>query len=206
MLIIILICALLWLEFWDMPAGIFWKNKAQFCEAKSHRIVQDALKEAENKRKELLIEAKRSTFKRKDIFLKRVKGTPPGLQNTERRLVQKEEQLEKRMEDLEKEDKALQVRVQESSEKEEELRREFERYNRELERISGMTSDEAKDLLLKNLENEVKFEATKLINKIEEEAKRTAEKKAKRLLSRQFKELFRGDFRKHSYYRISSFR
>ena len=183
MLTIILICAL-------PVAGIlgyalrayFGRIKLNSAEAKSHRIVQDALKEAENKRKELLIEAKDQLLKEKNLLEKEARERRQELQNTEKRLVQKEEQLEKRVEDLDKEDKALQIRMQENSEKEEELRREFERYNRELERISGMTSDEAKDLLLKNLENEVKFEATKLINKIEEEAKRTAEKKAKEVI------------------------
>ena len=74
------------------------------------------------------------------------------------------------------------VKEQENQEKEEELRKEFERHKKELERVAGMTSDEAKQVLLKNLENETRFEASKIINKIEEEAKRAAEKKAKEII------------------------
>ena len=87
--------------------------------------------------------------------------------------------IDKRIEQIEKQDKLSTAREQELNEKAEELRKEFERHKKELERISGMTSDEAKDLLLKNVENEIRFEATKIINKIEEEAKRSADKKAK---------------------------
>ena len=96
--------------------------------------------------------------------------------------IQKEESIDARLEEIGKKEKILQIKEQESIEKEEELRKEFEKHRKELERISGMTSDEAKDLLLKNLENEVKFEATKLINKIEEDARRTAEKKGKEIV------------------------
>jgi ribonuclease Y len=183
MWIIILACAL-------PVAGIsgyalrayFGRIKLNSAEAKSHRIVQDALRDAEAKRKELLIETKDQLLKEKNLLEKESRERRQELQNIERRLIQKEEQLDRRVDEVEREDRAIQIKVQENRDKEEELRREFERYNKELERISGMTASEARDLLLKNLENEVKFEATRLINKIEEEAKRTADKKAKEVI------------------------
>ncbi len=158
------------------------KIKLSSAEARSHRILQDAVKDAENKRKELLIEAKDQLLKEKNLFEKEMRERRIELQTTEKRLVQKEEGLEQRSDSLEKRDKQIQLKEQENAEREDELRKEFERHYKELERISGMTTEEAKSLLLKNLENEVKFEATKLINKIEDEAKRTAEKKAKEII------------------------
>jgi len=183
MVTIILICALPVAGVLGYAARAYLgKIKLNSSEAKSRRIIQDALKEAENKRKELLIEAKDQLLKEKNLLEKEIRERRQELTNSEKRLVQKEESIDKRIEQLEKQEKQVQIKEQENTEKETELRKEFERYNRELERISGMTADEAKNLLLKNLENEVKFEATKLINKIEEEAKRTAEKKAKEII------------------------
>ncbi|HOO71181.1 MAG TPA: ribonuclease Y [Spirochaetota bacterium] len=158
------------------------KIKLSSAEAKSHRILQDAIKEAENKRKELLIEAKDQLLKEKNLLEKEMRERRQELQVSEKRLIQKEESIDVRLEDIDRKEKILSVREQENTEKEEELRKEFERHRKELERIAGMTSDEAREVLLKNLENEVKFEATKLINKIEEEARRTAEKKGKDII------------------------
>ena len=160
----------------------FGKIKLSSAESQSQRIVQDAVKEAENKRKELLIEAKDQLLNEKNVFEKEIRDRRQELQGNEKRLVQKEETIDKRLEQIDKQEKILQLKEQENQEKEEELRKEFEQHKKELERISGMTSDEAKHVLLKNLENETRFEAIKLINKIEEEAKRTAEKKAKEII------------------------
>ncbi len=156
--------------------------KLNSAEAKSQRIIQDALKEADNKRKELLIDAKDQLIKEKNLLDKEIRERRQEVQTSEKRLLQKEEALDSRLKQVEKLEKINQVREQEIQEKEDELRREFERHSRELERISGMTADEAKDLLLKNVENKNRFEITKLINKIEEEARRTADKKAKEII------------------------
>jgi ribonuclease Y len=155
------------------------KIKLSSAESKSQRIISDALKEAEHKRKELLIETKDQMLKDKNLLEKEMRDRRQELQNIEKRLLQKEESLDKKIEQLEKQEKTLNVREQDIKEKEDELKKEFDRHKKELEKISGMSSDEAKDLLLKNVENEIRFEATKIINKVEEEAKRSAEKKAK---------------------------
>ncbi len=158
------------------------KIKLNSAEAQSHRIVQDAVRDAEARRKELLIEAKDQLLKEKNVFEKEMRERRQELQTIEKRMIQKEETLEKRQEQAEKLEKALQLKERENQEKEEELQKEFDRHKRELERISGMTTEEARELLLKNLENDVRFESTKLINKIEEEARRTAEKKSKEVI------------------------
>ncbi len=148
-------------------------------EAKSHRIVQDAIREAENKRKELLIETKDQLLKEKNNFEKELHESRQELLSIERRLNQKEGSLEERTEQVERSEKKLVLREQELQEREEELHHEFEKHKKELERVAGMTAEEARAVLMKNLESEVRFEATRLINKVEEEARRTADKKAK---------------------------
>lgn len=156
----------------------FGRIKLNSAEAKSHRIVQDALKEAEAKRKELLIEVKDQLLKEKNLLEKEMRERRQELQVSERRLIQKEETLESRTNEVHKQEKNLHAKEQEVRVKEEELAKEFERHRKELERISGMSSEEAKAVLLKNVENETRFDISRLINKIEEEAKRTADKKA----------------------------
>ncbi|MCX7678408.1 MAG: ribonuclease Y [Spirochaetes bacterium] len=156
--------------------------KLTSAESQSQRIIQDAIREAEARRKELLLETKDRILKENNQFEKEIRERRQELQALERRLLQKEETLEKKLEHLEKQEKLLQLKEQENQEKEEELKREFEKHKKELERIAGMTTEEAKELLLKNLEQQVRFESIKLINKIEEEARRTADKKAKEII------------------------
>ena len=146
-------------------------------EAKSVKIVEEAIREAEAKRKELLIEAKDQLLKERNIFEKEMRERRQELQNIEKKHTQRDESLDKRDEQVKRKEKISRLREQENQEREEELRKEFERHRKELERISNLTTKEATKLLLKNLENEIKFESQKLINKIEEEARITAEKK-----------------------------
>ncbi len=156
--------------------------KLNSAEAQSHRILQDTIKEAEAKRKELLIEAKDQLLKEKNLFEKEMRERRQEVQSAEKRLVQKEETLGAKFDQVDRKEKLLQQREQENQEKEAELKQHLEKHKKELERISGLTTEDAKKLLLKNLENEVRFESIKLINKIEEEAKRSAEKKAKEII------------------------
>lgn len=100
----------------------------------------------------------------------------------ERRLTQKEEQLDKRLELAEKNEKQLVERKDALDEREKVLDGEEERYKEELERISGLTQAQAKDLIIQSLANEAKRDAQVLINRIEEEANLTAEKKARDIL------------------------
>ncbi len=158
------------------------KIKLTSAESQSQRIIQDAIRDAEARRKELLLETKDQLLKEKNQFEKETRERRQELQAIERRLLQKEESLDKKLEHLEKQEKIVQLKEQENQEKEEELRREFEKHKKELERIAGMTTEEAKNLLMKNLENQVRFDSIKVINKIEEEARRTADKKAREII------------------------
>jgi ribonucrease Y len=156
--------------------------KLSSAEAQSQRIIQDSIREAENKRRELLLEAKDQLIKEKNQFEKEMRDRRGELQVVEKRILQKEETIDQKGATLEKKEKDIEFRESEALEKEEELRKSFERYRQELERIAGLTQNEAKSMLLKELEDDVRFESIKLINKIEEEAKRTADKKAKEIV------------------------
>jgi ribonucrease Y len=158
------------------------KVKLSSAEAQSQRIIQDSVREAENKRRELLLEAKDQLIKEKNQFEKEMRDRRNELQNVERRIMQKEEGIDLRSTALDKREKDLEYRESEAVDKEAELKKSFERYRAELERIAGLTQAEAKTMLIKELEDEVRFESIKLINKIEEEAKRTADKKAKEVV------------------------
>lgn len=158
------------------------KIKLTSAETKSQKIIEEAVKEAEAKRKELLIEAKDQLLRERNLFEKEMRDRRQEVQNAEKKYSQKEESLEKREDQCKKKEKILQLREQENQEREEELHKEFDRHRKELERIANLTTKEAKALLLKSLENEIRYESQILINKIEEEAKLTAEKKAKEVV------------------------
>ena len=158
------------------------KIKLTSAETKSQKIIEEAVREAEAKRKELLIEAKDQLLRERNLFEKEMRDRRQEVQNAEKKYSQKEESLEKRDDQCKKKEKILQLREQENQEREEELHKEFDRHRKELERIANLTTKEAKALLLKSLENEIRYESQILINKIEEEAKLTAEKKAKEVV------------------------
>jgi ribonuclease Y len=151
-------------------------------EAKAYRIVQESLAEAEAKRNKILFEAKDAYIKEKNQLEKEMRDRRQELSNIERRFLQKEEYLEQKSRQLEVREKETETTEKNLQQKERELSHQHEEYCRELERISGLTQDQAKTLLLKNLEDEVRFESLKLINKIEEEARRNADKKAKEIV------------------------
>jgi ribonucrease Y len=158
------------------------KIKLTSAETKSQKIIEEAVKDAEAKRKELLIEAKDQILRERNLFEKEIRDRRQEVQNLEKKYTQKEEVLDKREEQIKRKEKIVQLREQENQEREEELGREFDRHRKELERISNLTSKEARKLLLTSLENEIKFDAQKLINKIEEETKLTAERKAREIV------------------------
>lgn len=158
-----------------------YKGKLSLNSAESHaqRIMQDARRDAETKRKELLLEAKDQLLQEKHQLEKEMRERRQELQAIEKRFMQKEELNDKKGVELEKREKDISFREEENNKKQDELNNEFERYRAELEKIANLTQDQARDLLLKELEDQVRFESLKLINKIEEEARRTADKKAK---------------------------
>lgn len=151
-------------------------------EQRAERVKQDAIKEAEAQKKEILLEAKDQLIRERNQQERENRERRSELQRYERRLTVKEETLDKRVATLDKQEQDFVAREQQISEKEATLTSQEEKYRQELERISGLTAQEAKNLIIQNLENEAKHDAQALLNKIEQEAQLTSEKKAREIL------------------------
>ena len=137
------------------------------------------MKTAENKKREALLEAKEENLKVKNDLDNEIKERRAEIQEYEKRVLSKEETLDKKTDALEKREKAQQQR-EKSFEKEKERVEELRQsHMRELEKISGLTSEQAKDYLLKQVEEDVKHETAVLIKDMERQAKEEADKKAK---------------------------
>ncbi len=152
-------------------------------EEESKRILSEAIKNAEAKKKEAILEAKDEIHQLRNESEKELKERRREVQRQENRIQQKEETLEKKMDSLEKRDEKLQKRTKEietkMAEVEELKKRQFEM----LERISGLTQEQAKEYLLKNLENELEHEKAVLIRDYEQQLKDEADQKARELIS-----------------------
>lgn len=151
-------------------------------EQKAERIKQDAIREAEGQKKEILLEAKDQLIQERNQQEREIRERRNEVQAYERRLIQKEENLDKKVEVLERQEQILTNRNRELLEKESQIEADQEQWRQELERISGLTVEQAKSLIIENLENEAKHDAQVLINKIEHEAQLTAEKRARDIL------------------------
>ncbi|WP_029410433.1 Rnase Y domain-containing protein, partial [Treponema pedis] len=151
-------------------------------EQRAERVLQEAIKDAEAQKKEFLLEAKEQLIREQKQQERENRERRSDLQRLERRLAQKEEQLDKRVEAAGKQEKELIEREAALDERTKILSGEEERYREELERISGLTQQQAKDLIIRSLETEAKHDAVSIINKIEEEAQLTAEKRARDIL------------------------
>jgi ribonuclease Y len=151
-------------------------------EQRAERIKQDAIKEAEARKKEILLEAKEQVIRERNQQERETRERRAELQRYERRVVQKEELIEKKTGQIEKTEQNLADKEKAFGDREAALDKEEERYRLELERISGLTAEEAKKLIIADLENEAKHDAQALINKIEQEANLGGEKKARDIL------------------------
>jgi ribonuclease Y len=151
-------------------------------EQRAERIKQDAIKEAEARKKEILLEAKEQVIRERNQQERETRERRAELQRYERRVVQKEETIEKKTSQIEKTEQNLAEKERLIQDREEVLSKEEERYRSELERISGLSADEAKALIIRDLENEAKHDAQALLNKIEQEANLAGEKKARDIL------------------------
>ncbi|MDR0316065.1 MAG: ribonuclease Y [Treponema sp.] len=151
-------------------------------EQRAERIKQDAIKEAEAKKKEILLEAKEKVIQERNQQERETRERRAELQRLERRVLQKEDTVDRKVAQIERTEQTLVDKEKACQERESTLLKEEERYRAELERISGLSAGEAKDLIIKDMENEAKHDAQALINKIEQEANITGEKKARDIL------------------------
>ena len=146
---------------------------------KAREIIDEAVKTAETKKREAMLEAKEESIRVKNDLDKEVKERRAEIGRSERRIVQKEENLDKKLEAIEKREAGFAAKEEEINRQKAQVAKLNEERVKELERISGLTSEQAKDYLLKTVEKDVKIDTAKLIKEMEHKAKEEADKKAK---------------------------
>ncbi|MFY9416348.1 MAG: Rnase Y domain-containing protein, partial [bacterium] len=154
--------------------------KIASAEEAAKRILEQAEKEGEAKKREITLEAKEEVHKLRADQEREYRERRNELQRMERRVVQKEEALDRKMELLEKKENELVSREADVQRIKEELEELYRKQLAELERLSGLSSEEAKNILLTNIEKEIRHEAAMMIKEIESQAKEEAEKRAKK--------------------------
>ncbi len=159
-----------------------YDSKVGSAEEKSREIIDEALKTAETKKREALLEAKEESLKTKNELEKETKERRAELQRYEKRVLSKDENVEKKADALEKKEADLVRRENILSKRTAEVEAQYEQGIQELERISGLTSEQAKEYLLKSVEEDVKHDTAKLIKELENKAKEEADKKARDLV------------------------
>ena len=146
---------------------------------KAREIIDEAVKTAETKKREAMLEAKEESIRVKNDLDKEVKERRAEIGRSERRIVQKEENLDKKLEAIEKREAGFAAKEEEINRQKAQVAKLNEERVKELERISGLTSEQAKYYLLKTVEEDVKIDTAKLIKEMEHKAKEEADKKAK---------------------------
>jgi ribonuclease Y len=154
-------------------------SKVGNAEEKAREIIDEAVKTAETKKREALLEAKEENIKAKNELDKEIRERRGEIQRSERRIVQKEESLDKKLESVEKREAGFAAKEEALKKQKEEIAKLNEQRVQELERISGLTSEQAKEILLKTIEEDVKIDTAKLVKELENQAKEEASKKAK---------------------------
>lgn len=168
--------------------GYFYRKRiaeGKICSAEeaANRIIDDAHKEAESIKKESLLEAKEEIHRLRSELEREIRERRNEIQRVERRVQQKEENLDRKMDSLEKKNESLIKKQREIQQLQDEAEQAFKQQLAELERISCLTKDEARDLLLDNLEKELTYEMAAKIREIESKTKEEANKKAKEIVA-----------------------
>jgi len=166
------------------------ETKIESIDKLSQRIIEEARRESETVKKDAMLQTKDALFRMKLEFEKESKERRQELQQLEKRLLQREEHLDKKTElfeqkeqELVRRDQSLRDREKNIAAKEKEYHALVQEQRATLEHLAGITTTEAKNLLMQTMENEARHEAAKLIKQIEHEAKETADKKSKEVLA-----------------------
>ena len=155
------------------------ESKIGNAEARAREIIDDAVKTAEAKKKESLLEIKEESIKNKNELEKETKERRSELRRYEKRVLSKEEALDKKSEAIERREAGFTAKEEELRQREAKVEELSQQRVQELERISGLTSEQAKEYLLKTVEEDVKHDTAKMIKELEAQAKEEADKKAK---------------------------
>jgi len=156
-----------------------YNEKVGSAEDRARTIIDDALKSAESKKKEAMLEIKEESIKAKNELEKETRDRRNELQKYEKRVLQKEEAVDRKNDKLDKLHNTLSQKEAALDKEREELKEVNEQRVKELERISGLTSEQAKELLFKTVEEDVKIDTARMIKEQEARAKEEADNKAK---------------------------
>lgn len=156
-----------------------YEDKIGSAEVKSREIIEEALKTAATKKREALLEAKEESLRTKNELDKEVKERRAELQRYEKRVLIKEENIDKKQETLEKKENALLAKEERLAERTKEVESLYEQGIAELEKISGLTSDQARQLLLKSVEDDIKHDTARLIKEYDKLLKEDSERRAR---------------------------
>ncbi len=157
--------------------------KIASAEEAAKKLIADAIKEADAKKRETILEAKEEVHRLRTEFDNEVKERRQEQQRVDKRLAQKEESLERKLENAEKKEEALLQREAELTAMEQKIQDLYQQQLGELERLSGLSTEEARELLLQNVEKEVRHEAAQLIKEIENQTRLESEKRAREIIS-----------------------
>ena len=171
-----------------IPVGVIIRkkiaeSKIQSAESEAKRLIENVKIETENLKKEELIKAKEEVLQIRNELDKEIKERRGDIQAQERRLIQKEENLEKRITVFDGKEKELERKLADNELKREELEQLHRQESEELQRISGLTQEQAKQLLLSNLNKEITQEKATMIKELEAKAKEDAMKNAREIVS-----------------------
>jgi len=170
-----------------IPVGIYIRKKSAESKIKSaeneaSRILASAKKEAENAKKEEILKAKEEVLQTKNELDKEIKERRGEVQQQEKRLFQREEALERRSDNFERREKELERNIQEVDKKKKSLEEMYDKQITELQRIAGLSKEDAKQMLLNELNKTLNDEKAALIKSVETAAKESANKKAKEII------------------------
>lgn len=159
------------------------QKKVSFLEKEANDLVEKAKREAEATKKESILEAKEEVHKLRNDLDRDSRERRNEIQRLERRLLQREESLDKKSDLLEKKEETINKRMQEVDQVEENIQQLYVKRREELERISNLTTEEAKEILLGEVKKEVSHDAALLIKEIESKAKEEADKKSREIIT-----------------------
>ena len=171
-----------------IPVGVLIRkkiaeSKISGAEYEAKKIMENARKDAENIRKEEIIKAKEEIMKSRNELDKEIRDRRSEIQLQEKRIVQKEENLERRSENFEKKEREIDNKVKEIEQKQNDLQLVLDKQIQELQKISGLSIDDAKSLLLSEIDKQLTLEKAQLIRDAESKVKDESMKKAKNIIS-----------------------
>ena len=186
--VLAIIAAVLISGIFFIPLGVLIRkkiaeSKIAGAENEAKRLIEMAKVEAENKKKEEIFKAREEIMQARDELDKEVRERRGELQVQERRLIQKEENLEKRAENYEHSEKQLEIKLKELEEKGNKVNELIEEQMQQLQKLSGLTKEEAKTMLLSELEEQIKLEKAQLIKEMDAKAREEMVKNAKEILT-----------------------